>query len=54
MVMTELRDYHTDYCGAVARALAETGALIEPLTAVALARGRANSLVTGPAGRRHG
>ncbi len=38
MVMTELRDYHNDYCGAVARALTENGALSERLTAVTLAR----------------
>src|SRR5262249_23181748 len=38
MVMTELRDYHQDYCGAVARALSENGALIRSLTAAALAR----------------
>jgi intracellular multiplication protein IcmB len=37
-VMTELRDHHRDFIGAVERALTENGVLIKPLTSVALTR----------------
>ena len=37
-VMTELRDYHRDFTGAVSRALTENGVLIQSLSSIALAR----------------